>query len=123
MQSEIILMSDKTSRIHEHAYYLWEKAGRPHGRGLDHWLEAELELSEQSDSDANYAGETASDPHGIKAAEKYNREVRESVASGKSEQAAREAKRAVEGPEGESLKRAEEAGKRPSKGNEAGGSR
>lgn len=33
-------MDDK-SRIREWAYQLWEKEGRPTGRALDHWLEAE----------------------------------------------------------------------------------
>jgi hypothetical protein len=69
MQSEIILMSDKASRIQEHAYYLWEKAGRPHGQDLEHWLEAERELSEQSDTGRNRASESAYDPHGSNAAE------------------------------------------------------
>jgi Protein of unknown function (DUF2934) len=116
-------MSDRTLRISEYAYHLWVQEGRPHGRDIEHWLQAERELSNRSDIDGNQTGETASDPHGISAAEKYNREVRESVASGKSEQAAHEAKKAVEGPERETLKRAEEAGKRASKGNEAGGTR
>lgn len=116
-------MSDKPSRIHEHAYHLWEKAGRPHGRDLEHWLEAERELNEQAGGGRNQTGETASDPHGIHAAERYNREVKESVSAGKSERAAQEAKQALEGPEREALKRAEEAGKRRAKGNEAGGKR
>ena len=116
-------MSDKANRIHEYAYYLWEKAGRPEGRELEHWLDAERELNEQGDGDRNQTQETASDPHGIHAAEKYNQEVQQSAGSGKSERAAQEAKKAIDGPEREDLKRAEEAGKRPSKGNEAGGKR
>ena len=106
MQSEIILMSDKASRIQEHAYYLWEKAGRPQGSDLEHWLEAERELSGQSDARRNQDGDTASDDYGIHAAERYNREVQRSVVSSKSEQAVSEAQRAVEGPKRESLKRA-----------------
>ena len=27
-----------------HAYYIWEKEGRPEGRALEHWLQAELQL-------------------------------------------------------------------------------
>lgn len=32
---------DEKRRIREWAYELWEKEGRPTGRALDHWLEAE----------------------------------------------------------------------------------
>jgi hypothetical protein len=28
------------------AYYLWESAGRPTGRHLDHWLQAEIQLQQ-----------------------------------------------------------------------------
>jgi len=27
-----------------YAYYIWEKEGRPEGRALEHWLQAELQL-------------------------------------------------------------------------------
>ncbi len=30
-------------RIAERAYALWESQGRPEGRALDHWLQAEAE--------------------------------------------------------------------------------
>lgn len=30
------------------AYELWEKEGRPHGRDLAHWLEAERMLQQQA---------------------------------------------------------------------------
>jgi hypothetical protein len=30
-------------RVRERAYYMWEKAGRPEGRDLDHWLAAQTE--------------------------------------------------------------------------------
>jgi len=33
-------------RIRERAYSLWERDGRPHGRQMDHWLQAERELAE-----------------------------------------------------------------------------
>ena len=26
------------------AYWIWEQEGRPEGRALDHWLQAELQL-------------------------------------------------------------------------------
>ena len=31
-------------RIRQHAFSLWEAAGRPHGLDLDHWLQAEHEI-------------------------------------------------------------------------------
>ena len=35
-------------RIEERAYALWEANGRPEGRALDHWLQAEQEILNQS---------------------------------------------------------------------------
>jgi len=32
-------------RIAERAYQIWEQQGRPHGRDLDHWLQAEQEAA------------------------------------------------------------------------------
>lgn len=32
------------TQVEERAYALWEKEGRPHGRALDHWRQAEAEL-------------------------------------------------------------------------------
>ena len=34
--------------IEERAYALWEANGRPEGRALDHWLQAEQEIVNQS---------------------------------------------------------------------------
>lgn len=49
---------NKSTRIAEKAYHLWERDGRPDGRSLDHWLQAE----------ADVAGEAAPDgPEGRKA--------------------------------------------------------
>ena len=33
------------------AYYIWEKAGRPHGHALDHWLSAEHNSRRLVDAD------------------------------------------------------------------------
>ena len=49
------------------------------------------------------------------AARNYNRATEAYVKSGKSEQAAQAAKAAVDGPEGEELRRAEEVGKKAAK--------
>ena len=35
-------------RIRERAYELWERAGRPEGKAVEHWLQAEDELRHQS---------------------------------------------------------------------------
>ena len=32
-------------RIRQRAYELWETRGYPHGRDLEHWLQAEREIS------------------------------------------------------------------------------
>src|SRR5947207_5704201 len=34
----------RQDRIRERAYQLWEEAGRPSGRDLEHWARAEAEL-------------------------------------------------------------------------------
>jgi hypothetical protein len=31
-------------QVEEWAYAVWESEGRPHGRDLDHWLQAEAEI-------------------------------------------------------------------------------
>ena len=35
---------DILQRIRERSYQIWEQEGRPEGRHLDHWLQAEQEL-------------------------------------------------------------------------------
>jgi hypothetical protein len=37
-------------RIRARAYELWEEAGRPIGRDLEFWLEAERQITEKQDS-------------------------------------------------------------------------
>ena len=37
-----------TEVIASHAYILWEKAGRPQGRDVEYWLQAEKELKQSS---------------------------------------------------------------------------
>ncbi len=34
-------MSKPVEWIRERAYHIWEREGRPHGRALNHWLEAQ----------------------------------------------------------------------------------
>jgi Protein of unknown function (DUF2934) len=38
---------DRLEQIKTRAYYLWEQAGKPEGKELDFWLEAELAHSEE----------------------------------------------------------------------------
>ena len=32
-------------RIRERAYQIWEEAGRPEGKAVEHWLQAEAEIA------------------------------------------------------------------------------
>ena len=38
----------QSKSIAQRAYELWEKAGKPHGRDLEHWFQAEIEVAKQS---------------------------------------------------------------------------
>ena len=38
---------DDKQRIRERAYELWEREGRPHGRHMDHWTQAEREVEDR----------------------------------------------------------------------------
>ena len=42
---------DDKQRIRERAYELWEREGRPHGRDMDHWVQAERETQGRSGSE------------------------------------------------------------------------
>jgi hypothetical protein len=42
--------SELRRRIEERAYLLWESNGRPEGRALDYWLQAEREIVDQSEA-------------------------------------------------------------------------
>lgn len=37
----------RASATAERAYQIWEGEGRPHGRDMDHWLQAESELARE----------------------------------------------------------------------------
>jgi hypothetical protein len=39
-----VMTIDILCRIRERSYQIWEQEGRPEGRHLDHWLQAEHEL-------------------------------------------------------------------------------
>lgn len=94
-------MDDRNRRIRERAYEIWESKGRPEGRQDEDWFEAESQL------DLNEPNDEA----GLEAAHEYEREERKFEQSGQVARKAEEARRAIDGPEAEMLKRAEQAGK------------
>ena len=101
---------DKKARTRLRAYHLWEKEGRPHGRHLHHWLEAEHH--EQRD-----AADPANEGEGNRtAARAFNAAQTDFAQSAPVERQARAAKKAVEGAEGKALKRAARTGRSRSRG-------
>jgi len=87
-------MDDKR-RIREWAYDLWEKEGRPTGRALDNWLEAERR--ERTAASAQPASEREGD-------------------RATAREFARDAEAALVGGERKSPKKTERAGRRRSRG-------
>src|ERR1700736_4282562 len=106
------MASDLFERIRERAYQIWEGNGRD-GSPEEHWLQAERELlgSQAAPADS-FTGEAA----GREATRTYDSNVKKFGESGRVAEKVKEAKEALEGPEREDLKRAEEAGKRRAKG-------
>ncbi|MFZ0660615.1 MAG: DUF2934 domain-containing protein [Candidatus Binataceae bacterium] len=94
-------MDNRIRRIRERAYQIWESKGRPEGRQDEDWYEAESQF------DLNEPHDEA----GLEAAHEYEREERKFEQSGQVARKAEEARRAIDGPEGEILRRAEQAGK------------
>jgi hypothetical protein len=41
------------------AYFIWEQEGKPVGRALDHWLQAELQLTASLWHDSLHTGNSA----------------------------------------------------------------
>jgi hypothetical protein len=54
---------EEKQRIRERAYELWEREGRPQGRHLDHWVQAERE-TEAGSAGLDRAGEGEAGPFG-----------------------------------------------------------
>ncbi len=98
-------MSDFAQRIRERAYQIWQSKGCPEGEAEQNWCQAERELSAGTNDDAELRG-----------AHDYQRNLHAFERDGRVSSAAQEAKRAVESPEGDSLRQAEEKGKQRSKG-------
>ena len=105
-------MSDLIERVRQRAYQIWEGNGRE-GNPEEHWLSAEREiLGNESAPRDSFAGEAA----GLNAARTYDNNVKKCGESGRVPKKTREAEEALDGPEREELKRAEEVGKRRARG-------
>jgi len=48
------MATDLIQRIRERSYQIWEQEGRPEGRDLDHWLQAERELASETTLDFEF---------------------------------------------------------------------
>lgn len=105
------MTDDRRKQISEKAYRLWEKEGQPSGRDLDHWVEAEREVSDTKGPPQQNEGE------GNRTATRaYNRKAKQFAETGPVERQARKAKADLDGPEGDALRAAELVGKRHSHG-------
>jgi hypothetical protein len=101
-------------RIRERAYALWVEEGRPEGRHAEHWYTAVCELmTKAGDQLRSKTQKSKNEGEGnVTAARAYNAETRKFIKSGRVASKAQEAKKAIEGPEGPSLRQAEAIGKR-----------
>jgi hypothetical protein len=104
---EETMMMEKIDQVRNRAYQIWERKGRPQGRDLEHWLEAEREF--EADDDRNHGAKK--EEAGLEAARAYNRDVQEFGRHENVEAKAEEAKDTIEGPEASELERAEAIGK------------
>lgn len=105
------MASDLLERIRERAYQIWEGNGRD-GDSEEHWLAAEREvLGSEAAAPESFSGEAASRV----AARTYDDHAKKFGENGRVEEKVKEAEQALDGPEREELKRAEEAGKRRAK--------
>ena len=106
-------MADRTTereeKIRRRAYEIWEEEGRPQFRDHDHWLRAEAELAA--------AGPQGNEGEGSRtAALAYDHSQAEFAEKADVVGKAKAAKKALDGPEGEELRKAEAAGRARSKG-------
>ncbi len=99
-------MSDLIERIRRRAYEIWE--GNSGGTPEEHWLQAEREvLGAEAAPPEAFHGDAA----GREGTRAYDDHATKFGANGRVEEKMREAEAALDGPEREELKRAEEAGK------------
>ena len=50
------MSEDRDARVRARAYERWEQAGRPDGRDVEHWLNAERDVADGDASDAGQQG-------------------------------------------------------------------
>jgi hypothetical protein len=108
---EIVMADEKMDQLRSRAYQIWEREGRPQGRDLEHWLEAERELEAEERKPRPKKEEA-----GLEAARAYNRDAQEFGRHENVEAKAQEAKHAIDGAEASELERAEAIGKSRSRG-------
>ena len=106
------MADEKIENLRNRAYQIWQSKGRPLGRDLEDWLEAERELEEADDRNHRGTKEEA----GLEAAQDYHRVVQEFGRHENVAARAQEAKHAIKGDKAPELKRAEAIGKSRSRG-------
>jgi hypothetical protein len=52
-------MEDRVERVRSRASEIWEREGRPEGRALDHWLEAETQILSEDSTGGDKSGESS----------------------------------------------------------------
>jgi hypothetical protein len=108
-------MDEKIQLISLRAYEIWEQEGRPDGRAIEHWIEAERQIGRPDGTDS--ASPDANEGEGNRtAARVYNRQTEAFARSGQVGPQARAAADALDGPEAAALRRAEEVGRQHSHG-------
>ena len=95
------------------AYEIWERKGRPDGHDMECWFEAEREITVQEQGSK---GDGVEGEGSYSAARSYDRGVQNFEKTGQVEAKAREAAKALDGPEAESMRRAEAIGRSHSHG-------
>jgi hypothetical protein len=111
-------MDQNTERlIRDRAYQIWEEEHCSQGKDLEQWFRAENAIRQNDSRHLQPAFDSdSSDQEGIRAAREYERRSKTFENSGLIDAKAKEAERAIEGPEADILKAAEKGGKRRSIG-------
>jgi len=110
------MSDDRRQQISEKAYRLWETEGQPQGRDIDHWVQAEHEVSGSTQTETRVSTQANEGEGNRTATRAYNRKAKQFAETGPVERQARKAKADLDGPEGEALREAELVGKSHSHG-------
>jgi hypothetical protein len=105
------MLDDRLQRVRLRAYLVWEREGRPEGRELEHWFIAEREVADEEDA------------AGLRAGRDYDEGLKRFEKTADVEKAANAAREALNGPERDTLEKAQEKARRAGKGEDAGGKR